>query len=217
MRKPKFLQIFYQETDNTLLNCCWIRFKQLEERYIRPLLLKVNTGHEPKILKTYSELTMRDAVNFASSNPMTWPNGKSPGSFVGLLTNVPSEGSMSRYLIDLVCAILRNLLRLMVMIIRCQLVSESVLTSTMVLNSVRRAVLQHLRKFIFLWSGELRRCWHDFLSSFQNRQIWVLNRPHGEGTRYLPSTGNWFVPIIVMFQHIFENDPIRNQSFCSWS
>jgi hypothetical protein len=40
------------------------RFKQLNNKYIRPCLIRDQVhGHEPKILETYAKLTMKDAMD----------------------------------------------------------------------------------------------------------------------------------------------------------
>ena len=51
------------------------RFKHFEYTYIRPYLIRETSaahGHEPKILETYSKLTMKDAVQFVRRNPSGW-------------------------------------------------------------------------------------------------------------------------------------------------
>ena len=44
------------------------RFKQVNNHYIRPLVIKKTDGHEPKIFETYERLTMADALKIAHSN-----------------------------------------------------------------------------------------------------------------------------------------------------
>ncbi|XP_046655708.1 probable Na(+)/H(+) antiporter nhx-9 isoform X1 [Daphnia pulicaria] len=48
------------------------KFKQFDYAYIRPYLIREKKHHEPKILETYSKLTMQDAVEFARRNPSSW-------------------------------------------------------------------------------------------------------------------------------------------------
>jgi len=76
------------------------RFKLIDQRYIRPLLLRVHNAHEPKILETYSKLIMEDAVKFAHSNPITWPSKRAGDSFVGLLRNDASVQSLDSVRVD---------------------------------------------------------------------------------------------------------------------
>ena len=74
----------------------FFRFKQFDYAYIRPLLIREKAAqHEPKILETYSKLTMKDAVDFARRNPSGWAggarrrgsNGPASESFANLLRN----------------------------------------------------------------------------------------------------------------------------------
>ncbi|XP_057378236.1 probable Na(+)/H(+) antiporter nhx-9 isoform X2 [Daphnia carinata] len=48
------------------------KFKQLDYAYIRPCLIREKNHHEPKILETYSKLTLQDAIEFARRNPSSW-------------------------------------------------------------------------------------------------------------------------------------------------
>jgi hypothetical protein len=40
------------------------RFKRFDTKYIRPWLIRDNKGAEPKILETYSKLTMKEAMEY---------------------------------------------------------------------------------------------------------------------------------------------------------
>lgn len=55
------------------------RFKQFDNTYIRPCLIRDLKGAEPKILETFSKLTMRDAMDMMSRNPNNM-NGNMPGN-----------------------------------------------------------------------------------------------------------------------------------------
>ncbi|XP_055710485.1 sodium/hydrogen exchanger 3 isoform X3 [Phlebotomus papatasi] len=47
------------------------KFKRFDNRFIRPYLIRDLQGAEPKILETYSKLTMKDAMDFMRRNPST--------------------------------------------------------------------------------------------------------------------------------------------------
>ncbi|XP_031777395.1 sodium/hydrogen exchanger 5-like isoform X2 [Nasonia vitripennis] len=47
------------------------KFKRFDNRYIRPYLLRNYFGAEPKILETYSKLTMKDAMEYIRRNAST--------------------------------------------------------------------------------------------------------------------------------------------------
>lgn len=47
------------------------KFKRFDNKFIRPLILKHVQSAEPKILETYSKLTMKDAMDFMQRNPST--------------------------------------------------------------------------------------------------------------------------------------------------
>ncbi|XP_031624319.1 sodium/hydrogen exchanger 3 isoform X14 [Contarinia nasturtii] len=47
------------------------KFKRFDNKFIRPLILKHVQSAEPKILETYSKLTMKDAMDFMNRNPST--------------------------------------------------------------------------------------------------------------------------------------------------
>lgn len=90
LKLPFFQQLF----DNNWYY--YLRFKQFDYAYIRPLLIREKAAqHEPKILETYSKLTMKDAVDFARRNPSGWAgsarrrgsNGPASESFANLLRN----------------------------------------------------------------------------------------------------------------------------------
>ena len=44
------------------------KFKQIDNRYIRPCLIREHKAHEPKILETYSKLAMKDAMDHMRRN-----------------------------------------------------------------------------------------------------------------------------------------------------
>lgn len=62
------------------------RFKQWDYAYIRPYLIREKSHHEPKILETYSKLTMQDAIQFAQRNPSSW-NVQGIDSFASFFRN----------------------------------------------------------------------------------------------------------------------------------
>lgn len=47
------------------------KFKRFDNKFIRPLLIRNLQGAEPKILETYSKLTLRDAMDFMRRNQST--------------------------------------------------------------------------------------------------------------------------------------------------
>ncbi|XP_065333632.1 sodium/hydrogen exchanger 3 isoform X2 [Cloeon dipterum] len=47
------------------------RFKRFDTKYIRPWLIRDNKGAEPKILETYSKLTMKEAMEYMRRNAST--------------------------------------------------------------------------------------------------------------------------------------------------
>lgn len=62
------------------------RFKQLDYAYIRPYLIREKKHHEPKIIETYSKLTLQDAIEFARRNPSSW-TVHGTNSFANFITN----------------------------------------------------------------------------------------------------------------------------------
>ena len=47
------------------------RFKQFNNKYIRPCLIRDHAGHEPKILETYAKLAMKDAIELVRRKSST--------------------------------------------------------------------------------------------------------------------------------------------------
>nr|CAH0113288.1 unnamed protein product [Daphnia galeata] len=70
------------------------KFKQLDYAYIRPYLIREKKHHEPKILETYSKLTMQDALEFARRNPSGWTI-QSTNSFSSFFRNVTAANLFS--------------------------------------------------------------------------------------------------------------------------
>ncbi|XP_073826423.1 na[+]/H[+] hydrogen exchanger 2 isoform X6 [Musca autumnalis] len=62
------------------------KFKRFDNRFIRPLLLRDLKGAEPKIIETYSKLTMRDAIEVMRRNPST----------IGQITGTESMSALFR-------------------------------------------------------------------------------------------------------------------------
>ena len=52
----------------------------MDYAYIRPYLIREKSHHEPKILETYSKLTMKDAIEFARRKPSSWMTQGSKGT-----------------------------------------------------------------------------------------------------------------------------------------
>ncbi|XP_061516020.1 sodium/hydrogen exchanger 3 isoform X2 [Anopheles gambiae] len=66
------------------------KFKRFDNRFIRPLLIKNLQGPEPKILETYSKLTMRDAMDYMRRNPSTIGQMSGTESMSALFRNYTS-------------------------------------------------------------------------------------------------------------------------------
>ncbi|XP_037960841.1 uncharacterized protein LOC119689960 isoform X2 [Teleopsis dalmanni] len=62
------------------------KFKRFDNRFIRPLLIRDLKGAEPKIIETYSKLTMRDAMEVMRRNPST----------IGQITGTESMSALFR-------------------------------------------------------------------------------------------------------------------------
>ncbi|XP_030568991.1 sodium/hydrogen exchanger 3 isoform X9 [Drosophila novamexicana] len=62
------------------------KFKRFDNRFIRPLLIRDLKGAEPKIIETYSKLTMRDAMEVMRRNPST----------IGQMTGTESMSALFR-------------------------------------------------------------------------------------------------------------------------
>ena len=50
-------------------------YKRIDQKYIKPCLLRENHFRDPKIIETYENLTNKDAIEFMKKNP---------GQFTGL-------------------------------------------------------------------------------------------------------------------------------------
>lgn len=73
------------------------RFKQIDNKYIRPCLIREHAAHEPKILETYSKLTMRDAMDFMRRNGSTLNGGANSESMAVLFRNYTANNLNNRY------------------------------------------------------------------------------------------------------------------------
>ncbi|XP_067624031.1 sodium/hydrogen exchanger 3 isoform X29 [Eurosta solidaginis] len=62
------------------------KFKRFDNRFIRPLVIRDLKGAEPKIIETYSKLTMRDAMEVMRRNPST----------IGQITTTESMSALFR-------------------------------------------------------------------------------------------------------------------------
>ncbi|XP_073826443.1 na[+]/H[+] hydrogen exchanger 2 isoform X22 [Musca autumnalis] len=86
------------------------KFKRFDNRFIRPLLLRDLKGAEPKIIETYSKLTMRDAIEVMRRNPSTIGQITGTESMSALFRNYTNNcigGSPSLTNLDNTCS--RNL------------------------------------------------------------------------------------------------------------
>ncbi|XP_021943785.1 probable Na(+)/H(+) antiporter nhx-9 isoform X2 [Folsomia candida] len=74
------------------------KFKQFDNQYIRPCLIRDLKGAEPKILETFSKLAMRDAMDMMNRNPQQNngfnPNKLSPESIAQLIRMQGSSGNL---------------------------------------------------------------------------------------------------------------------------
>jgi solute carrier family 9 (sodium/hydrogen exchanger), member 3 len=80
------------------------KFKQIDNRYIRPCLIREHKAHEPKILETYSKLAMKDAMDHMRRNASTFlAPGNGSESMAVLFRNYTannlSAGSVSFFLL----------------------------------------------------------------------------------------------------------------------
>ncbi|CAD7087970.1 unnamed protein product [Hermetia illucens] len=66
------------------------KFKRFDNRFIRPLLLRDAKGAEPKIIETYSKLTMKDAMEVLRRNPSTIGQMSGTESMSALFRNYTS-------------------------------------------------------------------------------------------------------------------------------
>ncbi|XP_055920127.1 sodium/hydrogen exchanger 3 isoform X25 [Eupeodes corollae] len=86
------------------------KFKRFDNRFIRPLLIRDLKGAEPKIIETYSKLTMRDAMEVMRRNPSTIGQISGTESMSALFRNYTSNcigGSPSLTNLENTCS--RNL------------------------------------------------------------------------------------------------------------
>ncbi|KAL9924755.1 na[+]/H[+] hydrogen exchanger 2 isoform 8-T8 [Glossina fuscipes fuscipes] len=86
------------------------KFKRFDNRFIRPLLIRDLKGAEPKIIETYSKLTMRDAIEVMRRNPSTIGQITGTESMSALFRNYTNNcigGSPSLTNLDNTCS--RNL------------------------------------------------------------------------------------------------------------
>ncbi|XP_030380615.1 sodium/hydrogen exchanger 3 isoform X13 [Scaptodrosophila lebanonensis] len=86
------------------------KFKRFDNRFIRPLLIRDLKGAEPKIIETYSKLTMRDAMEVMRRNPSTIGQMTGTESMSALFRNYTNNyigGSPSLTNLDNACS--RNL------------------------------------------------------------------------------------------------------------
>ena len=44
-------------------------YKRIDQKYIKPCLLRENHFRDPKIIETYENLTNKDAIEFMKNNP----------------------------------------------------------------------------------------------------------------------------------------------------
>ncbi|KAF4524854.1 hypothetical protein B566_EDAN014535 [Ephemera danica] len=63
------------------------KFKRFDTKYIRPWLIRDNQGCEPKILETYSKLTMKEAMEYMRRNASTLASFPGTESMSALFRN----------------------------------------------------------------------------------------------------------------------------------
>ncbi|XP_059474153.1 Na(+)/H(+) exchanger protein 2-like isoform X2 [Neocloeon triangulifer] len=74
------------------------RFKRFDTKYIRPWLIRDNKGAEPKILETYSKLTMKEAMEYMRRNASTlaaFPGTESMSTLFRNCTQTNMDASFS--------------------------------------------------------------------------------------------------------------------------
>lgn len=59
-------------------------YKRIDQKYIKPCILRENYFRDPKIIETYENLTNKDALEFMKRNPT---------QFAGLGKGLPEVGS----------------------------------------------------------------------------------------------------------------------------
>ena len=50
-------------------------YKRIDQKYIKPCLLRENHFRDPKIIETYENLTNKDAIEFMKKNPAQFSAG----------------------------------------------------------------------------------------------------------------------------------------------
>lgn len=71
------------------------RFKRFDNKFIRPYLLRNHQGAEPKILETYSKLTMKDAMEYIRRNASTIGNISGTESMSAIFRNYSNTGQFN--------------------------------------------------------------------------------------------------------------------------
>lgn len=67
------------------------RFKRFDNKFIRPYLLRDYKGQEPKILETFSKLTMKDAMELMKRNASNVGNISGTESMSAIFRNYTSN------------------------------------------------------------------------------------------------------------------------------
>lgn len=91
-----YLFIFFYNPFNVLN-----RFKQIDNKYIRPCLIREHVAHEPKILETYSKLAMKDAMDQMRRTGSTLTGGQNSESMGVLFRNYTANNLNNRYALPL--------------------------------------------------------------------------------------------------------------------
>lgn len=80
------------------------RFKRFDNKFIRPYLLRDHKGAEPKILETFSKLTMKDAMELMKRNASNVGNISGTESMSAIFRNYTSNNLNlnGRYVLSLV-------------------------------------------------------------------------------------------------------------------
>ncbi|XP_015510972.1 probable Na(+)/H(+) antiporter nhx-9 isoform X1 [Neodiprion lecontei] len=71
------------------------KFKRFDNKFIRPYLLRNHQGAEPKILETYSKLTMKDAMEYIRRNASTIGNISGTESMSAIFRNYSNTGQFN--------------------------------------------------------------------------------------------------------------------------
>lgn len=75
------------------------KFKRFDNKFIRPYLLRNYQGAEPKILETYSKLTMKDAMEYMRRNASTVGNISGTESMSAIFKNYTNSNFNTRFVI----------------------------------------------------------------------------------------------------------------------